>query len=499
MVTHLTEPLRRRHDEFRPSVERIAQAAAEIPSLRLEQRRAVVAEILAFLHGELHLHAEAEERWLFPEIALRLRHPAASGAMSFDHKLIAQKTAALEEADLDDVSVLQATLYALHTLIDAQLRREEKVFLPLLENQSEAQKVASIESAMARHERREPEPMRKPEIDLGASTFPFSGQPVEKLSYLLRYAIQAPSSHNSQPWRFRLTGDTVELRADRSRALPVVDPDDRELVMSCGAGLLTLRTAIRHHGYEDDVELFPEETDPDLLARIRLGEERAPSRAEKLLFWAISSRRTNRHAFEARPVPKELLAELQHAAELEGASLRVLLDDEERRRLGDLIAEGDKRQFADPRFRRELAAWMHASRRRSGDGMPADAVDIPTPVQRFAPLVIRTFDVGNKSAAHDRTIAEGSPALAVLGTVGDSPRDWLAAGQAVARVLLRAAQEEVSASFLNQPVEVADLRASVAQLAGVGVPQLVLRLGYGPAVEPTPRRPLIDVVLIDET
>jgi hypothetical protein len=278
----------------------------------------------------------------------------------------------------------------------------------------------------------------------------------------------------------------------------VVDPDDRELVMSCGAALFTLRTAIRHHGYEDDIELFPDEADPDLLARIRLGEPLTPSRAEKLLFWAISSRHTNRHAFEPRPLPKELLAELEHAAELEGASLRVLLGDEEHRRLGDLVAEGDKRQFADPRFRRELAAWMYASRRHSGDGMPADALDIPTPVQRFAPLVIRTFDVGNKSAAHDRKIAEGSPALAVLGTAGDSPQDWLAAGQAVARVLLRAARDEVSASFLNQPVEVADLRAAVAELAGVGVPQLVLRLGYGPVVKPTARRPLSDVVQIDD-
>ena len=70
--------------------------------------------------------------------------------------------------------------------------------------------------------------------------------------------------------------------ADRSRALPVVDPDDRELLMSCGAALFTCATAIRHYGFEDEVELLPRDDDPDLLARIGLGEARSPTRAENL-------------------------------------------------------------------------------------------------------------------------------------------------------------------------------------------------------------------------
>ena len=129
--------------------------------------------------------------------------------------------------------------------------------------------------------------------------------------------------------------------------------------------------------------------------------------------------------------------------------------------------------------------------------MPAHALEIPAPLSPFAPLVVRTFDVGRGAAAHDREITGGSPALAVLATSGDDPRDWLIAGQALGRVLLRAAQDDVSASFLNQPVEVEELRAAVGLLAPVGVPQIVLRLGYGPAVQPTSRRPLDEVVLLD--
>jgi iron-sulfur cluster repair protein YtfE (RIC family) len=497
MAQQLTEPLRRRHDSLKLRVAEIAEAASEVPALDLDQRRDVVANIFGFLRGELWLHAEAEEEWLYPEIARQLRHPASMAGMAFDHKLLRERIQELEATDVEDAPSLQAVLYGIHALLTSHFRKEEEVYLPMLEYEQKAPTIAAIGDSMARHERGELV-TAAPEGDLEERDFPASGHSAEQLAYLLRYAVLAPSSHNSQPWRFRLAGDAVELMADRTRALPVVDPDDRELVMSCGAALFTLRVAIRHHGLEDEVELLPDEGDPDLLARIRLGRERPPARPEKLLFWAISARHTNRGAFKRRPVPEGLLAELTYAAETEGAQLRVLEQDKERHQLADLVAEGDKRQFADARFRRELASWIHAVRARTRDGMPAHALEIPGRLTPFAPLLVRTFDVGKGTAAHDRKIAERSPALAVLGTPDDTPRDWLVAGQALARVLLRATQDEVSASFLNQPIEVADLRAAVSRLAQVGVPQLVLRLGYGPTVKPTPRRPLSDVVVLEE-
>ncbi len=95
-----------------------------------------------------------------------------------------------------------------------------------------------------------------------------------------------------------------------------------------------------------------------------------------------------------------------------------------------------------------------------------------------------------------RTRAAGSPVLAVLGTHDDAPESWLCAGQSLARALLRARVAGLQASYLNQPVEVADLRRQLRQALGLsGVPQLVLRFGYGEDVPPTPRRPVEDVLL----
>ena len=83
-------------------------------------------------------------------------------------------------------------------------------------------------------------------------------------------AVAAPSAHNSQPWRFRLLRETVDLIADRTRALAVNDPYDRELTISCGAALFNLRVAAAARGWVALLDEFPFEDDPDLLARITL-------------------------------------------------------------------------------------------------------------------------------------------------------------------------------------------------------------------------------------
>jgi len=266
--------------------------------------------------------------------------------------------------------------------------------------------------------------------------------------------------------------------------------------MSCGAALFHLRIALRHFGYEGTVREFPDSSKPDLLARVGFGGERKASQEEDLLFSTIVKRRTNRMPFQAQQVPEALLSKLEKAASQEGAWLHIVRGEDSRNRLADLIAEADRIQMADKRFRRELAAWIHSSRTASHDGIPGYAFGYGDLVSSIAPVIVRTFDIGEGRAARDRQLAAGSPALAVLGTDADTPGDWLSAGQALSGVLLRGRAEEVWASFLNQPIEVAELRPRLRDLIGKpGFPQLLLRMGYGPEVKPTPRRTAGEVLV----
>lgn len=335
--------------------------------------------------------------------------------------------------------------------------------------------------------------------NVSEADYRFSGETWEKLSFCLNYAVLAPSGHNTQPWRFKLGLDEVKLYADRTRALPMVDPHDRELMMSCGAALFHLRLAIRYFGHEDEVYLFPEVGDPDLLALIQPGRPRPLETDEQAMFHSIIRRRTNRHRFDKRPIPEEVITSLKHAAAKEEAELRIAKEQEERQQLAELVSQADRAQMSSPSFRRELVAWIHPARAATHDGLPGYAyglnelLDFATPAYSFA---LRTFDLGKGIAAHDRMLVKGSPVLAVLVTETDTPAAWLSAGQALARVLLLACAHGVSASFLNQPIEVEGLRAQLWQdLHLTGFPQALLRLGYGPEIKPTPRRDVREVLI----
>ena len=306
---------------------------------------------------------------------------------------------------------------------------------------------------------------------------------------LLQAAILAPSSHNTQPWKFRLHDGGIELWADRTRALPVNDPDDRELTISCSCALFNLRVAAAHAEVPVHISLLPDPHNNDLLANVEMAASSTVSPDLAELQEAMGHRRTYRKAFAERVVPTRLTEALVHAAAQEHAWLQPISGATARHAVAALVAEGDAAQWANPSWRRELAMWMHPKRR--GDGMTVPGLAVPV-----AQAVVRTFDMGHGVGAKDQQLADASPLLAVLGTDADGPEHWLLAGQALQRVLLVAYGLGLQASYLNQPVQVPGLRPKLQDLMGrTGFPQVLLRLGYPADTLPaSPRRVLNDAM-----
>lgn len=306
---------------------------------------------------------------------------------------------------------------------------------------------------------------------------------------LLQQAILAPSSHNTQPWRFHVAGDTIDLYADRTRALPANDPEDRELTISCGCALLNLRVAAAAAGLHAAVRILPSEGEPDLLASVELRSSFEPGYADAVLMPSIEGRHTYRKRFDTKEVPDEVVDELCQAAQIEGAWL-TRLAGESVDQAAALVAQGDAAQWAERRWREELAQWMHP--RSSGDGLTVAGVLAP-----LAQMLVRNVDLGKAVAALDRRLAQRSPVLAILGTAGDARGDWLAAGQALERVLLTAHHRGLQASFLNQPIQVSALRPRLQHLASTpGIAQVLIRLGFAHGeAQAAPRRALNQVIV----
>jgi hypothetical protein len=305
----------------------------------------------------------------------------------------------------------------------------------------------------------------------------------------LEAAVAAPSIHNSQPWRFRVTGEVVDVLADRRRQLTTLDPSGRELLISVGAAVFNLRAAMFAAGRVPSTRLLPTPVEPDLAARVTPGVPVEVSDTARQLADAIPRRRTTRAPFADTLLPSEVVAGLASAALAEGATL-IMADRQIRDTVLDLVRVAEQIRRREPAYWTELDEWTTAEPGRD-DGVPAYAFG---PWSAMEAIPIRDF--GLLQPVSDRTVEqyEVNPTIGVLYTAGDGPTHWLRAGQALERTLLTATAYGVASTLMTQPLEVAHLRALLTEPDGVRSPQAIIRFGYAPPSPPTPRRPLRDVV-----
>ena len=314
----------------------------------------------------------------------------------------------------------------------------------------------------------------------------------EQLRHVVQLASLSPSVHNTQPWRFVLLEDGLELRADPSRQLMVLDGEGRQLHVSCGSALYHARVAARAIGLNAMVHLLPDPTDPTLLATLTLSPGAAPRFEDVELATAILHRHTFRAAFDPEPVPDRLVTQLGEVAEREGAVLRRVQSQEDVIELAVLLDHASRDEELDPAYRQELRSWLRTDP-GSPDGLPVEVVDLTA---AGAAMRQRDFSLTHPDGVDGSTPVAERPLLLVLGVGQDDPDGWLRAGQALAAVLLTAAASGVQAQPLGQVTDSPVYRRRLqAALSMVTVPQLVLRMGRAPrSPATTPRRALHDVV-----
>ena len=310
-----------------------------------------------------------------------------------------------------------------------------------------------------------------------------------RAGYLIEVAGRAPSLHNTQPWRFTVGRDAIDLHADVTRRL-TMDPDGREMIISCGAALYGLRLAVRSLGRLPEVELLPE---PRALARVRLGPPVPMTAEERTLLAAVPHRHTHRGPFEAGLLPAGLLGRLKDDARAEGARLIVAGPVAMRRELASIAAAAARGQRGDLAARDETLRWSHPAGDQARDGVPAYSFPAASG-RETGRLPQRDFDLARSIGL----LVAGGPAplvTTVLLTPGDGERDWLRAGQALHRLLLRAASQWVFARLNTQPLEDTVTRTRVSDcLAAPGSPQMLLELGVSRTAHATARRPATDLI-----
>ena len=329
--------------------------------------------------------------------------------------------------------------------------------------------------------------MSEPELtrsvwEIDSTDYPASESTDEKIGFLLRYAILAPSSHNSQPWRFRVSGNEVDIGADESRWLDAADPTKRELYISVGCAIENLCVAAERFELEPRVE-YHGGTDTDTVATVTFREDSEPSTLRPPeLFDAITNRSTSHDPFDDRTLDTAVRDELGGVVVEEDVTLHLVDDPETKGAISELQAEADRLQMDDPEYRKELGHWI-------GLG----ALGSSWLMARIGQAVVTHLDLGDREAAKNSKLIQSAPVVAVLTTESDDPAAQVRTGQAFERIALLASTEGVAVHPMSQTLERPGMRERLEHLLPdeAGRPQHLFRLGYTDGeAEHTPRWPL---------
>ncbi len=310
---------------------------------------------------------------------------------------------------------------------------------------------------------------------------------------LVRYATLAASSHNTQPWKFKLEPGKIVILPDLSRRCPAVDPDDHHLYASLGCAAENLLLAAQAAGLKGH---FSYEASASAV-HVNFEEVTASMSA---LFEAIPSRRCSRAEYDGTELTSEQLRMLEEAGRGSEVSLILLTDGKQKEQIAEYVAAGNTAQFGDPAWAEELKKWIRFNARdavRTGDGLYGPVMGSPDVPRWLGMLFMRfAFSAKNQNWKDIRYI-RSSAAIAVLFSEADDKPHWIEAGRCYERLALQATALDLRTAFINQPVEVSALRPQFARFLGIGNrrPDLIVRIGRGPEMPRSLRRPVEQVLI----
>jgi len=322
--------------------------------------------------------------------------------------------------------------------------------------------------------------------DISPDDFPRHGSDADRLRFLVRYALLAPSTRNTQPWRFRVADGNVELHLDLERWQRVADADQREMFISLGCALENLLIAATHFGYHTAADYLSGVDDDTPVVRVRFEPGGLAGKTPDPRFDALTRRRTNHGVYDGTPVPREELGLLCESCTEPGLRLHWITDDEGRAKVDALVMRADAILLSSPEYRHELGEII-------GTGAFGTPWLLAT-LGRFA--VSHLMPVSSFSKADHKALMS-SPALGVICAPAGTRLAQVRVGQVLERLYLAATLRGLALQPVSQILQLDETHDGLSALLPehFGVPLQPFRLGHaaGPRAH-TPRRSLDEVL-----
>jgi len=311
---------------------------------------------------------------------------------------------------------------------------------------------------------------------------------------LVRCATLAPSSHNTQCWKFALdpNGRSISVLPDLARRCPAVDPDDHVVFVTLGCATENLIQAALAHGLKGEAQID--------VAGNAVSVILEPTRAQTTPFFtAIPLRQCTRGDYDGKALSSAELALLQRAGSSD--TVRLLLTERAAmEQTLEYVVQGNSAQLEDTAFVEELKHWIRfngADAVRTLDGLYSVSSGNPNIPLWIGDVAFRwLLTAKGENDKYARQVRSSAGIAVFVGKTADKA-NWAEVGRCYERFALQATALGIRNAFLNQPVEVAALRPPFATALGLSGqrPDLVVRFGRGAVLPRSLRRP-VEAVLV---
>lgn len=316
-------------------------------------------------------------------------------------------------------------------------------------------------------------------------------QMADQITDIVRLATLAPSGHNTQPWKFIIHQNSIQLHPDLSRHLAMIDAQDREMWISLGCALENLVLAAHAAGFTTEVT-YPDATE-------YIGITLAADSVQKdALYDAIPVRQNTRSLYDGQPVASSAMDQLQSMALEPGVNLQFVLSRAALETLVEYVNQGNLEQYGDRAFKEELIHWMRFNKKEalaSPDGLYTLCTGNPQIPRWLGQLFIRGMKPQQQVDVDARRMRSASGAVVIISET-DTRSAWVRTGQVYERLALKTTALNIKSSLFNQPFEVAGIRTQfqAAMNLGLRLPQLLMRFGYSDPMPRSFRRPVSQVI-----
>jgi len=319
----------------------------------------------------------------------------------------------------------------------------------------------------------------------------------KKFSEIIRCGTFAPSTHNSQPWKFKIKDNSILIYPDFSRRCPVVDPFDRELYISLGCAIENIVIAACKFGYKTDIQYFLTESSKDDYILLTLSESLECN--DLIMFDSITKRQTNRSIYDKIVIPDNDLNELKSFIVNKELKAEIFTEKKYFDLLVDYITQANTMLIDNKKYTAELQSWIRYSDSEAEeklDGLYTKAMGTASAPKGLGKMLFSIITTPEAQTMSDAERINSSSALTCFFSE-DNKMDWLKTGQFLQRYLLKLTAMGLKYAFMCQPCQVQGLRNDFArEFNHKGLkPQIALRIGYSKSMPHSPRRKIEDVIL----